>query len=105
MRGNGTPRAVAAACIAAWSEKPEAASTVCVAPPAPSAPPPHEWGGVGRRLRAVASSSTGSLPIGAKTGFTQPLHRLRRHLPINGEELLPMNGEQLAGGQPGAWSL
>src|SRR5258708_7702085 len=39
------------------------------APPAPSAPPPHKWGG--QVLRSY---------------WCRPLRRLRRHLPINGED-------------------
>src|SRR5207253_9298455 len=38
---------------------------------AASPPPPHKWGGATLR-----------------SGFIQPLRRLRRHLPINGEEQL-----------------
>src|SRR5439155_2819863 len=45
------------------------------APPAPSAPPPHEW---------------------------EPLRRLRRHLPMNGEEPFL---HLLKGGKPGCPSL
>src|SRR2546430_16379736 len=45
------------------------------APPAPSAPPPHEW---------------------------EPLRRLRRHLPMNGEEPFL---DLLKGGEPGCPSL
>src|SRR5437660_2088425 len=41
------------------------------APPAASPPPPHKWGGATLR-----------------SGFIQRLRRLRRHLPINGEEQL-----------------
>src|SRR5256886_12460399 len=73
------------------------------APPAPSAPPPHEWEPL-RRLRR-------HLPMNG-----EPLRRLRRHLPMNGEPLrrlrrhLPMNGEEpflhlLKGGEPGCPSL
>src|SRR5216683_5696389 len=45
------------------------------APPSASPTPPHEWGGL---------------------VLDQPLRRLRRHLPMNGEDHsrhLPMNGE------------
>src|SRR5438034_11497692 len=42
----------------------EAGSTRPASPPAPSAPPPDKWGGKG----------------------LQPLRRLRRQLPINGED-------------------
>src|SRR6266851_3547664 len=60
------------------------------APPAPAAPPPHEWGGPA--LREWGGQNT---PL-------QPLRRLRRHLPINGEDQLSVNGEDRAPPAPAA---
>src|SRR5258708_33239014 len=56
------------------------------APPAPSAPPPHKWGGC-RPLRRLRRH----LPINGEDKYfshiwCRPLRRLRRHLPINGED-------------------
>src|SRR5438067_2789669 len=56
------------------------------APPAPSAPPPHKWGGAFLYL--------------LKGG--EPLRRLRRHLPMNGEEPFL---HLLKGGEPGCPSF
>src|SRR5438876_1201372 len=49
-----------------------------VASPAPSASPPHRWG---RRSPSGAFGATSP-----SMGTAQPLRRLRRHLPMNGEE-------------------
>src|SRR5258708_28772108 len=63
------------------------------APPARSAPPPHKWGGQVLRSYLVSAPPAPSAPPPHKWGgqvlrsyWCRPLRRLRRHLPINGED-------------------
>src|SRR5947209_16250099 len=93
-------RSLLLTCLSRWRGSTRRSRGMGLQRAPPSAPPtpPHEWGGA---YFSLVFPAGGEVPGEAGGwGCSEPLRRLRRHLPLNGEEPISHFSFPLAGKYP-----